>query len=390
MTAIQIPHSEYRDRWRRIQDQMDKDSLDLLLVYSDDHSLAGPANVRYISNFPAHFEPTCILMRRAHDPILLTGPESHEYARLRSEVADVRIVKEFAPQDEEYPYTKLRPLRDIVCGVAGRATNIGIAGLNLMPAKIFELFRRTLKARQILDAESLLSGLRTIKSRNELNVIQEAYRIAEKGIEACLSAIEVGRMESEVAAEGEYAMRCMGAEGTAIDTIVASGPNTRPILARTTSRRIRRNELVLVTIGPRFQGYNAAIGRPIYTGKPPPDIERSMTWAVAAQSMCRETLRPGVVGRDAEGTGRRFLEEKGLGKYFVYAGIHSVGLVEFEPPIMSPKSNHVIQPDMVLSIDIPLFLTPWGDLRYEDGFKVTKKGAVPLDNVRTGALTTIN
>jgi Xaa-Pro aminopeptidase len=130
------------------------------------------------------------------------------------------------------------------------------------------------------------------------------------------------------------------------------------------------------------------IGRPIYTGEPPVRIERAMTWAVVAQSMCREALRPGAVGRDVEGAGRGFIEEKGLGKYFVYAGIHSVGLVEFEPPIMSPKSEDVIQQDMILSIDIPLFLTPWGGLRYEDGFRVTKKGAVSLDHVRTGVLST--
>jgi len=367
---------------------MSKDNLDLLLVYSDDHSLAGPANVRYISNFPAHFEPTCILMSHAHDPILLTGPESHEYAKLSSEVTDVRTVKEFAPEGEEYPYTKLRPLKDIVSEVAAKARKLGIIGLNLMPVRIYNLFRRALRAREIANAENILLGLRAVKSQNELNVIGEAYRMAEKGIEACLSATEVGKREFEIAAEGEYAMRCMGAEGTAIDTIVASGPNTRPILARTTSRRIRRNELVLVTIGPRFQGYNAAIGRPIYTGKPPPDIERAMTWAVMAQSMCREAMRPGAVGRDVEGAGRRFIERKGLGEYFVYAGVHSVGLVEFEPPMMSPKSRDIIQPNMVLSVDIPLFFTPWGGLRYEDGFRVTKKGAISLDHVRTGVLTT--
>jgi len=367
---------------------MERNDIDLLLVYSDDHSLAGPANVRYISNFPAHFEPTCILISCAHEPILLTGPESQEYAKLRSEVNDIRIVEEFAPEGEEYPYTKLETLKDVVSEASGKARKLGIVGLDLMPNKIYDLLRQALEVKEIVNAESILLDLRAVKSWNELKVIQEAYRIAERGIEACLSAIDVGKTEFEVAAEGEYAMRRMGAEGTAIDTIVASGPNTRPILARTTSRKIRRNELVLITIGPRFQGYNAAIGRPIYTGKPPRNIERAMTWAVEAQSMCREAIRPGAEGKDVEGAGRRFIENKGLGEYFVYAGVHSVGLVEFEPPIMSPKSEDVVLPNMTLSIDIPLFLTSWGGLRYEDGFKVTKKGAAPLDHVETGVMTT--
>jgi Xaa-Pro aminopeptidase len=36
---------------------------------------------------------------------------------------------------------------------------------------------------------------------------------------------------------------------------------------------------------------------------------------------------------------------------------------------------------MVFSIDIPMFHTPWGGLRAEDGFHVTPEGAVPLQSL---------
>lgn len=50
----------------------------------------------------------------------------------------------------------------------------------------------------------------------------------------------------------------------------------------------------------------------------------------------------------------------GLGEYFLYSGVHSVGVIEFEPPIFGPSSPAVLKPGMVISVDIPLFNTPWG------------------------------
>ncbi len=56
-----------------------------------------------------------------------------------------------------------------------------------------------------------------------------------------------------------------------------------------------------------------------------------------------------------------------------------MGVIEFEPPIFGPASPPVLEEDMVISIDIPVFNTPWGGLRIEDGYVVTAAGAEPLD-----------
>ncbi len=58
--------------------------------------------------------------------------------------------------------------------------------------------------------------------------------------------------------------------------------------------------------------------------------------------------------------------------------MHSVGVIEFEPPIFGPSSAALLAPDMVISVDIPLFNTPWGGLRVEDGYVITALGAERL------------
>jgi Xaa-Pro aminopeptidase len=77
--------------------------------------------------------------------------------------------------------------------------------------------------------------------------------------------------------------------------------------------------------------------------------------------------------------GRRRVQAAGLGPYFLYSGLHSVGVIEFEPPIFGPSSDARLAEGMVVSVDIPLFNAPWGGLRVEDGFLITDLGAERLD-----------
>jgi Xaa-Pro aminopeptidase len=232
-----------------------------------------------------------------------------------------------------------------------------------------------------VDVESAMCNLRARKSRAEIAVIRYAYQIAEAGLAAAVAAIREGATEREVAAEAETAMRRMGAEGTGIDTIVASGPNSRPILGRSTFRPIQRDDLVLLTVAPRYEGYHAAIGRPFLVGAPGDGIVRAVEAACRAQEACSRSLRPGVEGREVEAVGRRIVEEAGLGRYFLYSGVrvHSVGVIEFEPPIFGPSNDAKLERDMVISVDIPLFNTPWGGLRIEDGYLITESSAEKLN-----------
>ncbi len=136
-----------------------------------------------------------------------------------------------------------------------------------------------------------------------------------------------------------------------------------------------------MTVAPRYEGYHAAIGRLVLVGNPSPEVRRALEVAIRAQQACHQALRPGVEGRQVEAVGRRVVEEAGLGSYFLYSGIHSVGVIEFEPPIFGPSSSEMIQEDMVLSVDIPMFNASWGGLRVEDGYRITATGCERLEEV---------
>ncbi|OGO40770.1 MAG: hypothetical protein A2W36_04995 [Chloroflexi bacterium RBG_16_58_14] len=376
-----IPILEYPQRWAKAQAMMAEHDLDVLVAYADDRATFGAAHARWFANFPVHFEPACVLLPRQGAPLLLVGPESDQYALLAGQISDVRVLREFTHPDEDYPFSNIQSLAEIIAesmqnGPAVR--RVGLGGRGLVSADALAALEGTLPGATWVDVENALCDLRAQKSPAEIEVIRYAYQIAEAGFQAAVEAIAPGVTERQVAAEIDSAMRRLGAEGTGIDTIVASGPNTRPILARSTFRPIAADDLVLLTIAPRYEGYHAAIGRVVLVGDPGGEIRHALDVAIQAQEACFKALRPGIEGRQVEAIGRQILAEGDLGQYFLYSGVHSVGLIEFEPPIFGPSSPATLKKDMVISVDIPMFNTPWGGLRIENGYLITAGGATPL------------
>ncbi|MBI5879740.1 MAG: aminopeptidase P family protein [Chloroflexi bacterium] len=382
-TKPHIPDDEYPRRWAQVQALMRERELDLVLAYADDRAVFGPAHARWLADVPVHFEPMCVLVRPAGEPILLCGPESDQYAIQIGKLRDVRVLREFAHPDEDYPYSQIiefaRVAREATDNT-GAIRRIGVAGKGLMGADFAASLRAALPGAEWVDIENAMCALRAQKSPAEVAVIRHAYQIAELGIAAAVTAIRAGVTEREVAAEAESAMRRAGAEGTGIDTIVASGPNSRPILARSTFRRIESPDLVLLTVAPRYEGYHAAIGRPVLVSHVGVEIEQAVSVACRAQEASFAAMRPGAKGRDVEALGRRVVADAGMAQYFPYSGLHSVGVIEFEPPIFGPSSANELAENMIISIDIPLFNAPWGGLRIEDGFLITATGAERLNH----------
>ena len=373
-----IPADEFPARWAKVHQMMGAQNLDLVIAYADDRATFGSAYARWLADFPVHFEPICILIFPGRDPVMLVGPESDEYALLRGQIRDVRVLREFTHPDEDYPFATIQSLAEVIAEAIPDEKSIrriGVAAQGLMSAELLSAFRIGLPNAEWIDVENAMCDLRAVKTPAEIAVTRYAYDIAQQGFDAGVEAITIGATEREVMAEIESAIRRAGAEGTGIDTIVASGPNSRPILARSTFREIQNDELVLLTIAPRYEGYHAAIGRPVLVGNVDQQIKDAREAAVRAQEACFAAMRPGIEGRQVEAVGRQVIEAAGLGEFFLYSGVHSVGVIEFEPPIFGPSSDAVLLPNMVISVDIPLFNTPWGGLRVEDGFLITESGA---------------
>lgn len=370
-----IPAEEYRQRWDKVQTVLKEQNLDLLLVYADDRHTYGAAYARYYGNLPVAFESVLLLFAPGRDPVLLTGPETVGYASEVGSIPDIRVLTEFAAENEDYPFIALTPLKQVVADcVPHEIRRIGLGGKGLMGAEIYETICGNFPDAEFVKMDGILEPMRGVKTPAEIEVIKYAYHLANLGMEAAVKAVRPGVTEREIAAEAEYVMRKNGAEGTGIDSIIVSGPNTRHILGRTTTRVVQENDLVVITLAPRYEGYHGACARCVFVGEPDPKVLASVKAMIEAQNTCGRNLIPGKVGSEVEAMGRAIMTEAGYGENFMYSGLHSVGVIEFEPPILGPSSTTVIEENMVISVDIPLFEADIMGSRTEDGYLITKDG----------------
>lgn len=376
-----IPREEYPQRWEKVRQILKEQNLDLILAYSDDRFTYGNAYARYFGDLQTVFEDTLVMLLPDRDPVLLVGPETIGFAQGRSVFTDIRVIREFTHADEDYPYTVIEPMAQIVEEkIATSVHRIGLGAKGRMGAELFEAICAAFPEAEFVNVDKPLEEMRGIKSPAEQAVIRYAYDIVNKGMEAALAAVRPGVTERQVAAEAEYVMRKMGCEGYGIDTIVASGPNAYHVLARTTNRVIEENDVVIITLAPRYEGYHGACGRTVIVGDPGEAVVKAVEASIRAQKLCAENLLPGNVGSTVEAMGRAVMQEAGYGENFLYSGLHSVGVIEFEPPILGPSSSTVIEKDMVISIDIPLFEAPIPGVRVEDGYLITEDGNIRLTN----------
>jgi len=361
---------------------MQEKNIDILLAYSDE---ADPGHVRYLTDYHPTFEKAIVIVPPEGHPILTVGPECESYARATSRIKDVRLVEDVQILGEEYPLAKYTSFKEIFKEIGSRRLNrLGIAGFDRFPAPIYLRLQQILPETEIVDASEIFNNQRMKKSQNELSCIKRSYELTDKAVEAVLSVAEAGKTECEIAATGENVMRSLGAEGTAYDTIVASGPNSRHQLARATTRRIRRGEIVLVCMGARYEGYTSCVAFPFVVGAIPSRLRKVMEIGLEAMERARATLKTGALSQDVYRAAREVVEKAGLVKYFPYGVAHTVGLTEKDAsfPYMTPSSNYVLGPNEVWSIDIGLFGFRDFGFRFETGFATTEKDKKPLSKFK--------
>lgn len=382
MTHPSIPDAELRLRPGALGRVLGEAGFDGWIAFGDDRTVAGPDHIRYLADLEPHFEPVFVAGRSGESrAVLLTGPETIGYAAVvtrRSAVDEIIAIEEFVHPEEEYPTIPLFSGLDRLLSLFAGAKRIATLGGGAVSAPVWQrLFMPLVNAGlEFVPADGIAYARRSVKTDAEQAVIDEAYRIARLGLQAAVAAIRPGVTERDVAAEAEAAMRRAGAEGFGIDTMVASGvANTAPILARSTFRRLDPDDLVSVTLAPRYEGYHAALAR-AFLFRHNAQVEAAIETARRGQRAALEHFVVGTEGRAAAKAVRDVLERARTGADLPYVPVHSMGLIEFEPPIFLSSSDVRIQEGMALSVDAALFHGPWGGLRLEDGFSIRAGGMV--------------
>ncbi len=192
---------------------------------------------------------------------------------------------------------------------------------------IFRKVAERIPGTAIEDRSETLAKMRSVKSPQEVALIQQAIDITSVGFEAMMQVARPGLGEFEVQEAIEHAYRGQGSRSSAFATIVGSGVNSTVLHYVANDQTLDGGDLVCVDSGAVFGGYAADVTRTVPVSdtfsKPQREIYELV---LEAQTAAIEAIRPGVTFAELDDAARNVIAGAGYGDYFIHSIGHHLGL----------------------------------------------------------------
>lgn len=237
----------------------------------------------------------------------------------------------------------------------------------------YEQYQNTF-SKELVPVSGILEELRLIKSEAELSTLRQAAKIVDDAFTHIQSYLKPGVKEIEIANELEFFMRRQGATSSSFDTIVASGYRGALPHGVASDKEIQNGELVTMDYGALFQGYCSDTTRTVAIGDISDELGKIYDTVLAAQLKGVEAVKPGITGKEADTKVRDYINSKGYGEYFGHSTGHGLGMEVHEQPTLSKRSETVLKPGTVVTVEPGIYIPGLGGCRIEDDLHVTEDG----------------
>jgi Xaa-Pro aminopeptidase len=339
----------------KLKNQFPQDAANFLILNN--------TNITYLTGFGG---ATALLIPKDGESILYVSSTNYEQAK--HEVKDAKIEKTKRGEN----------LLEKICLDAKVSKSAKLA-VDSIPIENWQALAKAVgDEKSLLAAGNIVKAVRAVKASEEVELIRQACRLADVGVEAAYEFVQPGESEQEVAAEVEYAMRKAGSAGTAFDTIISSGANCAYPHGTCVSRTIEDGDLVVVDLGAIVGGYRSDITRTIAAGKVSSKQQEIYGTVKAAQDLAFKSIKAGVKAAEVDATARAIIGRAGFGECFVHNLGHGVGLDIHEAPTLSPDSKDTLEAGNVVTVEPGIYIVGFGGVRIEDTVVVNEFGAEKL------------
>ncbi len=258
----------------------------------------------------------------------------------------------------------IKHLQEIV--VEEKIQRLGLEGDDLKLNE-FNKFKQALINTVLVPTEKLIIKQREIKDNDEIEKIKKACQIADECLTEIVKTIKVGQTEKEIAFKIEFWLKEKGYD-LSFYPIVAIDQNSAVPHYDTrggNNEKVKKNSIVLIDFGAKFQDYHSDITRMIFVGKPTDEMINTYNKLLAAQEKTVERLKTDNNPVSVDQFCRQLITDSRLLSYPHSTG-HGVGLQIHEYPKISFTSIDILLPDQVATIEPGVYLdNKWG-MRIED------------------------
>lgn len=252
--------------------------------------------------------------------------------------------------------------------------------------------RQKYPAHQFLRSAPILSKLRSIKTKYEIEVMQIAMDITDKTFRRLLQFIRPGVMEYEIEAEIYHSFLSQRSSGPAYGSIIASGDRARILHYVENNQECKEGELILMDFGARYGNYCADLSRTVpVSGKFTRRQKTVYNACLHLHKYAASILKPGIsivdytekVGDEATAVFQKIgllkksdiknedPNNRAYRKYLYHGISHHLGIDVHD----LGTRTEPIQPGMVFTIEPGIYIEEEQmGIRIENNFVVTKNG----------------
>ncbi len=245
-------------------------------------------------------------------------------------------------------------------------------------------------------AAKIMKGLRAIKTKEEIEVVQKAIDITDHTFRRLLRFIKPGVKEYEIEAEIFHSFLSQRSTGPAYGSIIASGDNARTLHYVSNNAACKDGELILMDFGAEYGGYCADLTRTVpANGKFSRRQKTVYNACLYLHNYAKSILKPGIsiidytdkVGEEAS---QQFLkigllrkseiknddkENRAYRKYLYHGISHHLGLDVHD---LGTRTEPV-QAGMLFTIEPGIYIEEEKmGIRIENNFWITRSGNIDL------------
>jgi Xaa-Pro dipeptidase len=258
---------------------------------------------------------------------------------------------------------------------------IGIE-LDFICDRAISYVRRELPDAKIVDSSRLLWDIQAVKTPREIELLKAATQMTKEAATATMSEDLLGLTVGEV--RTKYQMHCLRLAAAnpalgyqnnkctmSIGGDFAPKPGSPPYHAA-------KGDVVFFDPGVNLRGYFSDIGRSFVIDQEPTELQRRIYFALRLGiETIMDAVKPGMKCSELFQLGQEAVRNAGtdLSAYTRGHMGHAIGIHKGErPPFIAPTDHTILEPNMVFSIEAPLYVQGLGGFNIEDSIVVTETG----------------
>jgi Xaa-Pro aminopeptidase len=247
---------------------------------------------------------------------------------------------------------------------------VGLDSLGMKDEVLNKLIER-MPNTTFVDCSDLLRQVRKVKTSEEVKRLKESAQITGNAILAAAAIARRGVTEYELAREFERSIVSQGA--TPKFAFIRIGRNAVAGQRIPNRTPLEEGDTIWFDVGSTFKGYCSDIARVFALGEPSTRAKQVYNAMCRGEVIGIEKTQPGMTASDLFELTLQAVRDEGVPEYRRHHLGHGIGSEVYEPPILAPGNEEIIESGCVINIETPYYEYGLGALHVEDPYLVNKK-----------------